>query len=259
MLQSALVVCLLLAVCSCERFSRVGGLFPDVDERIVDGETVNITQYPWTVSLQFLTNHRCGGSIISPKWVLTAANVVYGTAYFYFTVRAGTSTRESGGYVYDAVSMILHEDFNTFTIDKDIGVFEIAGSFTYDDTVQPIALADYEPEVDVTAYITGWGVLTSSVALDYADELQAHSAVIMERNACNATYECEIYGEGCVTENMICTTEKPWCTGDGGGPLVINNIQYGIASWGYTCGPGYPGVYANVAALRAWVNQTTGV
>ncbi|XP_049957845.1 trypsin alpha-3-like [Schistocerca serialis cubense] len=123
----------------------------------------------------------------------------------------------------------------------------------------PIALADYEPEVDVTAYITGWGVLTSSVALDYADELQAHTAVIMERNACNATYECEIYGEGCVTENMICTTEKPWCTGDGGGPLVINNIQYGIASWGYTCGPGYPGVYANVAALRAWVNQTTGV
>jgi len=49
---------------------------------------------------------------------------------------------------------------------------------------------------------------------------------------------------------MICAgvENKDACTGDTGGPLVQNGVQFGIASWSYGCArDGYPSVYANVA------------
>ena len=63
---------------------------------------------------------------------------------------------------------------------------------------------------------------------------------------------------------MICAAVdgggKDACQGDSGGPLVVNGVLVGIASWGVRCGePDYPGVYSNVAALRSFVRDVTGV
>ncbi len=64
--------------------------------------------------------------------------------------------------------------------------------------------------------------------------------------------------------NMICAAVdgggKDSCQGDIGSPLVSNNLLVGIVSWGVGCGkPGFPGVYSNVAALRSFVSDETGV
>ena len=46
------------------------------------------------------------------------------------------------------------------------------------------------------------------------------------------------------------------CQGDSGGPLAQNGVQIGVVSWGYQCAKqGYPGVYANVAVLRSWIDS----
>ncbi|XP_049809290.1 trypsin delta-like [Schistocerca nitens] len=74
MSKSAAVLCLLVAACSAAPSTRHRRLTPVLDGRIVGGEPVDISQFPWQVSLQVYESHHCGGSIISSTWVLLAAH-----------------------------------------------------------------------------------------------------------------------------------------------------------------------------------------
>lgn len=91
--------------------------------------------------------------------------------------------------------------------------------------------------------------------------LQRVTVPIIDRNLCKNTYE----GVGTITPRMICAGDiteggKDSCQGDSGGPLTNNGILYGIVSWGYGCAkPRYPGVYTNVATVRSWIKNTTGI
>ena len=63
---------------------------------------------------------------------------------------------------------------------------------------------------------------------------------------------------------MICAAVpgggKDFCSGDSGGPLVAGGLLFGIASWGISCAlPYFPGVYSNVANLKSFITQVTGV
>jgi len=83
---------------------------------------------------------------------------------------------------------------------------------------------------------------------------------IVSREECNKAYEAY---EG-ITDNMICAAVpgggKDACQGDSGGPLVVDGKLAGIVSWGVGCAePQYPGVYSNVATLKSFVTQETGV
>lgn len=63
---------------------------------------------------------------------------------------------------------------------------------------------------------------------------------------------------------MICATNpgNGACQGDSGGPLVStgSRLQYGIVSAGKKdCNSNYPGIFANVAFFRQWIQYNTGV
>ncbi|VEN56308.1 unnamed protein product [Callosobruchus maculatus] len=76
--------------------------------------------------------------------------------------------------------------------------------------------------------------------------------------------ECQKKVEEPVTKRMICATggktRKDTCKFDSGGPLEHNGTLVGIVSWGRGCGiKNMPGVYTNIARLRNWIQQHTGV
>ncbi|XP_049860456.1 trypsin delta-like [Schistocerca gregaria] len=256
MLKLGLALCALAAVCSAAP-SPTGPWFGSrPGPRIVGGEPVDISQYPWQISLQVLGFHGCGGSIISSTWVLTAAHCVDSLPVVLFSVRAGTSTRESGGTVYDAANYVEHDGFSFATADFDIAVVQISGSFSFDSNVQAVSLGTSEPAAGTAVTITGWGDLSEGGTSPR--QLQAVTTNIVSRDSCNASYGGEI------TERMICAGDpqggKDACQGDSGGPLVVDSTQYGVVSWGNGCAnASYPGVYSNVAALRSWITENSGV
>lgn len=91
-------------------------------------------------------------------------------------------------------------------------------------------------------------------------KLMRVSVPIVSRTKCEEAYK----GLSTITSRMICAgyTEggKDSCQGDSGGPLTANGTLYGIVSWGYGCAkPEYPGVYTNVANLRSWIKEISGV
>ncbi|XP_049860229.1 trypsin delta-like [Schistocerca gregaria] len=252
MSKSAVVLLLLCAVCSAAPPARPRGLWTRLGGRIVGGEPVDISQYPWQVSIQLMGGHYCGGSIISSTWVLSAAHCFYGSRASEFSVRAGTSIRESGGSVYQTADIQMHEDFSYFTGDYDVAVVSISGSFSFDGNVQTVSLGTADIDAGTSVTITGWGALDYTQVLP--EQLQAVTTVIVARRDCN------IYYLGGITENMICAGEygRGACNGDSGGPLVVGSTQYGIVSMGY-CAQGIPEVYASVVALRSWISTATGV
>jgi trypsin len=135
----------------------------------------------------------------------------------------------------------------------------VSVSFTYGTGVQPISLTSSEPAAGALAVVSGWGTLSSGSS-SLPTQLQAVEVNIISSTSCNNAYS----EYGGITARMICAGVsgggKDSCQGDSGGPLVVSGSLVGIVSWGAGCAEAdYPGVYSNVAVLRSFVTDETGV
>ncbi|KAJ4451714.1 hypothetical protein ANN_03184, partial [Periplaneta americana] len=212
---------------------------PRLDGRIVGGSDADIANYPYQLSFEYNGSHRCGASIISENWVLTAAHCVDGISANNVQFRAGSSIRGSGGSLHRASQLIENPAFDYYTLDSDVAVARVSTPFSYGNGVQPISLATSEPSAGEIATVTGWGTTSSGGSLP--SQLQVVSLPIVSRAECNQDYS----SYGGITDTMICAAEqqggKDSCQGDSGGPLVVNGKQAGIVSWGVGCAEqGYP-------------------
>jgi len=136
--------------------------------------------------------------------------------------------------------------------------FQVSPPFTYGPGVQPIPLVSTEPPAGALAVVSGWGTTTPGGSLP--NQLQAVEVFITPRAQCNDAYAAF----GGITVNMICAAVpgggKDACQGDSGGPLVVDGKLAGTVSWGLSCAlPDYPGVYSNVATLKSFITEQTGV
>ena len=149
-------------------------------------------------------------------------------------------------------------DFRVELLNNFSVSFQVSVPFNYGPGVQPISLTSTEPAAGSLAVVSGWGILSPGGSLP--SQLQAVEVYITSRAVCNSAYAA--YGG--ITVNMICAAVpgggKDACNGDSGGPLVVGGKLVGIVSWGLSCAlADYPGVYSNVATLRSFVTNQTGV
>lgn len=93
---------------------------------IVGGEQTTIERFPWTVSLQRLGSHFCGGSIISTTRILSAAHCTVGIPATSISIRAGSTNNLSGGQFIGVSQVHNHPQYNPSTIDNDICVMVIS-------------------------------------------------------------------------------------------------------------------------------------
>ncbi|XP_056641076.1 trypsin-3-like isoform X1 [Diorhabda sublineata] len=224
--------------------------------KIIGGNETTIEKHPWMVSIQFLSNHLCGGSIINEDTIITAAHC-FDEISSGLTIVSGITDLSEAEASVRVMSIIIHEDYDSATIDSDIAIMKLSENLTYSEKIQPILLPEENVEVpDGTLAITsGWG-LTSEEASATSDILMEIEIPVIDWNLCTKLLP--------VTERMMCAGYvnggPDTCTADSGGALELNTTLIGIVSWGIGCGEaGHPGVYTDVRRFRPWIREHTGM
>lgn len=230
--------------------------------KIVGGEDAKAGEFPWIVSLQS-SSHFCGGSLIAPNWVLTAAHCVSGGSVSKIVVGLYNQKQTSGSEVFRSARIVSHPQYNRSTSDYDFALIKLDGNSTF----KPVAINDVEISIPTAADATpivsttaGWGY-TKESGWKISDILQKVDVPLVSQEECNKSYSGEI------TDRMICAGLKQGgkdsCQGDSGGPLLVQDnakgevVLAGVVSWGEGCArPNKYGVYSKVNSVSDWIAQT---
>ncbi|XP_050340165.1 chymotrypsin-2 [Bactrocera neohumeralis] len=242
--------------------------------RIVGGHDVPPGEYvPYQVSLQYFTKknkyqHFCGGSIISPNRILTAAHCCKDFDVKRMTVLAGVrDLNDSEGVRVQVSSYDIHDNYEEL-VTSDIAILTLEGPLNLDGIRMSAIEVRGSDLVDggVPVTLTGWG-LRLPISLPFLPpELENinYPTILQTVNYRTITnQECLYSGMEDLTETEICARGAIFtgaCSGDSGGPLVMKTSaglhQVGIVSYGlFVCGvfTVIPDVYTRVSIFDDWI------
>lgn len=219
--------------------------------RIVGGTSTTIASRPFQASLRTTSNyHFCGGSIITNRWVISAAHCLTGQSITAIKVVVGTDRLNAGGTAYSITQIVNHPNYTDVSKGFDVGLIKTTTTITFSVNVTPINLPNAAIGSGTSGVVSGWGQTSNPGSASI--QLQALIVTILS----NAN--CKPYVSG-LPANTVCTQTpvgKGTCFGDSGGPLTAYGTQIiGIVSYGAPCAVGYPDVYTSVYDHLVWIQS----
>uniref|UniRef100_A0A1B6BXU4 Peptidase S1 domain-containing protein n=1 Tax=Clastoptera arizonana TaxID=38151 RepID=A0A1B6BXU4_9HEMI len=254
----------------------------DIDDDlslIVKGNTARRGQLPYQVALLCMVQPRygflcCGGSLISTKYVLTAAHCVDNLSkYVGLAVTLGgvDLSRSEANRLTVKVSLSdikIHEKYSSTLYNDDIALIKLPYNIeptTYYSVVDlPTYYEGMNPSAAVgrTATVSGWGRTTDSSDKS-SKVLQYGYMTVISNAACASSYQAAKYR---ITSSQLCaavTYDANICNGDSGGPLVVSNkrnVLMGVVSIGASkCELGFPSAFTRVSYYLDWIARNSDI
>ncbi len=260
----------------------VNVLEAQVDPRIVGGTNAANGAYPFMVALLNASQpdpnqaQFCGGSLIAPHWVLTAAHCIVESANTNgiptgfklaanVDVMLGSNRLENPVTRIRAAQILVHPNYDANTQDYDMALIRLSTDSSQV-TVRPLLSSETAlAAIGTTAKVIGWGDIGYK-ANQYPIDLKEANVPIVDQSTCNVNYQ----SQGGITARMICAGYAAGgidsCQGDSGGPLLVPSgtpgvwRQAGVVSYGQDCAlPNYPGVYTRVSEFNAYLEAQIGL
>lgn len=263
-----------ISVEMCEKYSEqlIDVVLEDFGDKIIGGRDVTEGEYPHMAALGYGTMRDvkwlCGGSLISNKFILTAAHCRSspnsGEVQFVQLGFVNINDRPKSTNFFLINKIHVHEKYRPPLIYNDIAVIELARPVIFSANIKPACLySEYFKELDensITA--TGWGLTSYSgiksnilqtVELKLFDSCKQFYKKVSRRKLDDGVIDSQM----CVGGD----DDKDTCQGDSGGPLQVLHFKNklhvikGVTSAGLGCGSGRPALYTRVSSYLDWIED----
>ncbi|CAF1507269.1 unnamed protein product [Adineta ricciae] len=255
------------ASCGCSQYNAI------VNSRIVGGEPAVNHSWGWAASLRVFSGiHICGGTILSPIYILTAAHCVDDPEIMNcnLKVAVGTDTlTDDEGQRIPVERIYLHPQWTPKTNENDIAVLKLITPIEFFNTSVAkicfpsisVSLATKFPKTDSSLVAIGWGSTTTPDG-DTSNVLRQVTvqAIDSRERKCNNSINNPTL-QFCAA---VSNGGKDTCLGDSGGPIMYFSEMHqrwmiaGITSYGRGCAVSiYGGVYTRISMYIDWIKSIT--
>ncbi|MBV94413.1 Serine protease 27, partial [Eschrichtius robustus] len=233
---------------------------PRMLNRMVGGQDALEGEWPWQVSIQRNGSHFCGGSLITERWVLTAAHCFSNTSETsLYQVLLGVRQLVKPGphAMYARVKRVKSNPlYQGMASSADVALVELEAPVTFNNYILPVCVPDPSVvfETGMNCWVAGWGSPSEQDHLPNPRILQKLAVPIIDTPKCNLLYSKDSessFQPKTIKDDMLCAGFA-----EGKKDACKSWLQAGVISWGEGCARrNRPGVYIRVTSHHNWIHR----